>query len=59
MISHIKRFEPGDISDFNAVATGQYDGSFKMGRLSQYVKSVDLAFYNANSNAFENMNINR
>lgn len=59
LISHIKRFEPGDISDFNAVATGQYDGSFKMGRLSQYVKSVDLAFYNANSNAFENMNINR
>ncbi|WP_051684982.1 S8 family peptidase [Clostridium sp. KNHs205] len=59
LISHIKRFEPGDISDFNAVATGQYDGTFKMGRLSQYVKSVDLAFYNANSTAIENMNINR
>ncbi|HWT76083.1 MAG TPA: hypothetical protein VN258_15380 [Mobilitalea sp.] len=57
VISHIKAFEPGDISDFYNISD-VYDGSFYIGRYSQYAQAVDYNYYNSNSWFFNWVNKN-
>ncbi|MDE7298164.1 MAG: S8 family peptidase, partial [Lachnospiraceae bacterium] len=58
IIPHIKQFEEGSITDFYNVLSSTYDKSFKLKRLSEFVKIVDSAYYEAYKSVFDEANQN-
>ncbi len=60
IIPHIKRFEEGSVADFYNVLSDPeiYDKSFKLKRLSEFMKIVDSDYYEANKSIFDAANQN-
>lgn len=55
-LEHILLFEAGNVTDISCIMP-IYDGSFKMGFLSSYVKAISLEYYNHNYTFLDRINI--
>lgn len=55
-LEHILLFEAGNVTDISCIMP-VYDGSFKMGFLSSYVKAISLEYYNHNYTFLDRINI--
>lgn len=56
-LEHIIHFEAGNVTDMSCIIP-VYDGSFKIGYLSSYVKAISLEYYNYNYIFLDKININ-
>ncbi|MDE7210352.1 MAG: S8 family peptidase [Lachnospiraceae bacterium] len=57
VIAHIRKFEVGSVEDYYKTASSViYDGTFKLGNLSKYIKAVDGTYYEEHKEVFDAMN---